>query len=518
MAARLCFRAAKWKGQIVVGTPFDAHVGEDTVPLYRQATGSKKAGYLLWGDGIRRLGEQANGRVKVRARGRDGWVKETALDGASLLEVYFIDVGQGDGILIKTPDFRHIMIDGGHPRDRQNTGKSAADFVDWKFCKDYGLTGVTLDAMIASHNDFDHYGGLGDLLDASQEAELDATSVAIEAFYHAGVSWWVGAGGNRTLGPTTQAGAKTYLSQLLGDRNSAVSATTGGPGAQLQGEWKKFIEKVVASHAAAGGPTPITRVSTSATHLPGFEVAQGKASVRILGPVEYDVGGQKVLGVLSSDSKSTNGNSVLLRLDYGQSRILLTGDLNRESQDALLAFHAGNVLEFQCDVAKSCHHGSEDVSFRFLQAMAPAATVISSGDGEGHDHPRPRIMAASGATGHLTIQDDQILTPLVYATELARSVSIGHPVSATVHAEQESNAGDLELGPGALQRVEVTYRGTKPGDLNPATRKRRFSGLKVVAGLIYGLVNVRTDGRTILTATMNEGDGSFAVKKFRSRF
>ena len=118
----------------------------------------------------------------------------------------------------------------------------------------------------------------------------------------------------------------------------------------------------------------------------------------------------------------------------------------------------------------------------------------------------------------MTIQDDQILTPLVYATELARSVSLGHPMAATVHAEQGSNTGDIELGPAALQRVELTYRETKPGDLNPRTRKRRLSGMKVVAGLIYGLVNVRTDGRTILTATMNEGDGSFAVKKFPSRF
>jgi beta-lactamase superfamily II metal-dependent hydrolase len=501
----------------MVSSPFDTFIGEDTVPLFQEATGSKKAGYLLWGDGVRRLGEQANGRVKVRARGKDGWVKSGALDGESLLEVYFIDVGQGDGILIKTPDFRHIMIDGGHPRGQQNTGKSAADFVDWKFCADYGLEGISLDAMIASHNDFDHYGGLADLLDAEQEDELDATSVAIEAFYHAGVSWWVGPDGKRTLGPTTQSGPRSYLSQLLGDRASAVAATSGA-GPQLQGEWKSFIAKVVASRTATGGPTAVGRVGTSTGHLPGFAAAAGKASVRVLGPVEHDIRGQKMLGVLSSDSKSTNGNSVLLRLDYGRSRILLTGDLNRESQDALLEFHAGNVLEFQSDVAKSCHHGSEDVSFRFLQAMNPAATVISSGDGEGHDHPRPRIMAASGATGHLTIQDDQILTPLVYATELARSVSLGHPMAATVHAEQGSNTGDIELGPAALQRVELTYRETKPGDLSPRTRKRRLSGMKVVAGLIYGLVNVRTDGRTILTATMNEGDGSFAVKKFPSRF
>jgi hypothetical protein len=274
---------------------------------------------------------------------------------------------------------------------------------------------------------------------------------------------------------------------------------------------------MLAAKTSAGAPTPFSRIGTSTGHLPGFQPGQ-QVSVRVLGPVEHKLNGAAVLEALSSDSISTNGNSVLLRLDYGQSRILLTGDLNKESQDALLAFHTGNHLEFQCDVAKSCHHASEDVSFRFLQAMNPAATVISSGDGEGHDHPRPRIVAASGATGHLTIVNDQILTPLVYSTELARSVSIGHPRSATIHPAQGSGGQNLEIDAAAMQLVEVTYQETKPGALNPTTRSRRLSRLKVVAGLVYGLVNVRTDGETILTATMNEGDGSFALKTFRSRF
>lgn len=52
------------------------------------------------------------------------------LGSKALLEVYFIDVGQGDGILIKTPDGRHVMIDGGFPRRNQPIGKNAADFVD----------------------------------------------------------------------------------------------------------------------------------------------------------------------------------------------------------------------------------------------------------------------------------------------------------------------------------------------------------------------------------------------------
>jgi len=41
-------------------------------------------------------------------RGKHGWVNNADLGGASLLEVYFIDVGQGDGILIRTPSLRDV--------------------------------------------------------------------------------------------------------------------------------------------------------------------------------------------------------------------------------------------------------------------------------------------------------------------------------------------------------------------------------------------------------------------------
>lgn len=498
---------------------FDAFIGLSSAPLFVESVGKDRAGELLWGDGVRFLGGPQNGRRPVRARGRrrTGWIDEVALEGGkSLLEVYFIDVGQGDGVLLKTPDFRHIMIDGGHPRRSQNTGKSGADFVDWKFFEDYGLDRITLDAMIASHNDFDHFGGLADLLDAAQEAELDAKGVSVEAFYHAGISWWHDDDGSgRTLGEIKQLGGARYHTQLLGNRASAERALAGNTGPQLQGEWGKFIAKVAAAKRTDGQPTPLTRLSDHSRFLPGYEPGDQVPTIHVLGPVEYEVGGAPALLKLGSDSQSTNGNSVLLRVDYGRCRILLTGDLNKASQQALLDAYEGRRLEFQCDVAKACHHGSEDVSFSFLQAMAPSATVISSGDHEGHDHPRPRIVAASGATGHLLIEDDEIVTPLVYSTELARSTSIGDPIALHIKTEGVP-VSDIEAKD--FQSVTVDYLERKPGGLRPAKKSRKLSNTKVVAGLIYGLVNVRTDGNKILTATMNEGDGSWSLKSFKSRF
>jgi beta-lactamase superfamily II metal-dependent hydrolase len=510
---------------------FDGFVSTDTTPIYRSSTGHQTIGHLLWGDGLRHLPAGArDGRTNVRARGRDGWVDTVALGGRSLLEFYYIDIGQGDAMLIKTPDFRHILIDGGYTRAAQPTRKSAADFVDWKFFKDYGSKVIALDAMIASHNDFDHYGGLADLLDVEQNAELDAETVSVETFYHAGVSWWRkpapgGASGfrGRWLGETLTSDGTTWLVQLLGDRAHAVSALDAAAPRQLQGEWAEFIAKVVATKTGSGAPTPIVRLdrdfasiaAREPRFLPGFASADGDVRIHVLAPVPRLVGGQPALRRLTADeAQNTNGHSILLRIDYGRTRSLLTGDLNKRAQRALLEDYAGQRLAFKCDVAKACHHGSEDVSFEFLQAMEAGATIVSSGDGEGHDHPRPRVLAASGVTGHLTIEDDEIRTPLVYATELARSVSFGDPFQLVLDPRTTPET----LDGARFEGGDIHFTTRAPGALKPETRTRRMRTTDVVAGLIYGLVNVRTDGERLLCATMNEKDGTFAIKTFRSRF
>ena len=129
-----------------------------TTPLFRDASGNEEKIDLLWGDRVRVINQDGE-LWKVKARGMKGFVKSNHLGKRSYLEIYFIDVGQGDGVLIRTPDDRHILIDGGWPRNSQPTGKNAADFVDWKFFKDYESDVLKLDAMICSHNDQDHYGG-----------------------------------------------------------------------------------------------------------------------------------------------------------------------------------------------------------------------------------------------------------------------------------------------------------------------------------------------------------------------
>ncbi|MEK4128551.1 excalibur calcium-binding domain-containing protein [Solibacillus sp. FSL W8-0474] len=79
----------------------------------------------------------------------------TASATSKQLEVHFIDVGQGDSILIQTPKGENILVDGG-PR---KAGKGLVDYL-----KKLGIK--KLDYVVATHPDADHVGGLVSVLNS----------------------------------------------------------------------------------------------------------------------------------------------------------------------------------------------------------------------------------------------------------------------------------------------------------------------------------------------------------------
>lgn len=110
----------------------------------------------------------------------------------------------------------------------------------------------------------------------------------------------------------------------------------------------------------------------------------GGAVFRVLSPTQamVDEGGTK-------DGKiNLNLNSVVARLEYGDFRMMFTGDAEKESEAGILERHAASELKSQ--VLKSGHHGSRtSSSAAFLKAVAPEAAVISCGDKNEYHHPHP---------------------------------------------------------------------------------------------------------------------------------
>lgn len=531
---------------------------------------------LLWGDLVqivRRSGESC----EVRARGARGTISAARLMSEPLLECYFIDVGQGDGVLLRLPSGKHLLIDGGLSRALQMTGKNAADFVDWKFHDDYGDYAVSLDAVIASHSDSDHYGGLWDLarVDPAEDDELDCIAVEIREFYHPGLARWENRPGAQPphrdgLGPNDNG----WFVRLLEDRADALACVVNGAEHELAGDWKSFIKDVLRRNPdlafarlgvrrellQAGGP------------LPQIWSDDPQVRITVLAPVTRDRGGRPALKDLGDTGQNTNGHSVCLRVDYGAARILLTGDLNKKSMDWIRSSYGDRIGAFSCDVVKGCHHGSADISYNFLEHVRAAATVISSGDAEGFAHPRPEIVAASAVTGFVSVDRDKdaLLTPLVYMTEIERSVALGqvthirftaHPAGATATVDgalfavpfgaipekalltaeerraieradavtaREIERRAVEREKPLLRQWDERQRGAKTRAAYHYRAVHKLFGAhygnrsvwrsRIMTKNHYGLVNVRTDGKTIACATMRESGDGWTVHSFPARF
>ncbi len=108
----------------------------------------------------------------------------------------------------------------------------------------------------------------------------------------------------------------------------------------------------------------------------------------------------------------------------------------------------------------------------------------------------------------------RLIARLVCATEIARSARLGDVVGMSEHAAPVSQlpAADpaaVEDGAGAdLKR----YRLRLGRERRKLSHNPRLDLAKVVNGLVYGLVNVRTDGRRLLFALREESGNDWGTE------
>ncbi|MFT5179766.1 MAG: competence protein ComEC [Candidatus Paceibacteria bacterium] len=82
---------------------------------------------------------------------------------------------------------------------------------------------------------------------------------------------------------------------------------------------------------------------------------------------------------------SENDNSIVLRLVYGDTSVLLTGDISGDVEEDLALMYKDQL---KSDVLKVAHHGSNDSStLNFLEKVNPSYAVISSGKDNRYGHP-----------------------------------------------------------------------------------------------------------------------------------
>ena len=102
--------------------------------------------------------------------------------------------------------------------------------------------------------------------------------------------------------------------------------------------------------------------------------------------------------------KVRNDDSLVIELRYGQVSMLLTGDIGREVEQALIP----TLDLLPTVVLKSPHHGSGTSSSQeFIDAVKPAVVVISNGRGNSYGHPVPYVVERYRRSGARTFRTDQ---------------------------------------------------------------------------------------------------------------
>ncbi len=89
-------------------------------------------------------------------------------------------------------------------------------------------------------------------------------------------------------------------------------------------------------------------------------------------------------------NKSLNNTSVVVKLVYGKTSMLLVGDADNEAEDQIDKCY-GDFLD--SDILKVGHHGSKTSSGeRFVRYLSPAVSLISVGIRNKFGHPSPAII------------------------------------------------------------------------------------------------------------------------------
>lgn len=221
------------------------------------------------------------------------------------LTVTFFDVGQGDSILIEGPTGVQVLVDGGY--DLSAVRELGARLPFWD---------RTIDAIVATHPDQDHIGGLPEVLERYT------------------VSYIIDPG----IGNTTKV-------------------------------WNTFADAVEAERA---------------------QLIVARAGQRL------DLGGGAYADILYPDRdvskvKDTNAGSVVMRVVYGDTSVMLTGDLpSKEEQGLFLKLGYG----LDSDVLKAGHHGSQTSSLPdFVESVSPEYVVFSRGCNNRYGHPHEDVVS-----------------------------------------------------------------------------------------------------------------------------
>jgi len=261
------------------------------------------------------------------------------------LQIHVLDVGpiNGDAILIISPTKSAVLID---------SGDAGKEKVVLEALKRYGVQ--QLEYFISTHPHPDHLGAAAAILKGIKVLNVIDNDLPPPA-------------GMPTPTPTPVPGKPVKPAPKPPAR---VGKAPKGP-AQFFLDYKEAIKQTGAHYQTA---------SAGALYNLG-----GGARLTILGPTQpYFTKDQMKAG-----GNEPNANSIVIRLEYGDFSMLLTGDAEEQTEQRMLA----KDLELKVNLLKVAHHGSKyATSEAFLKRVQPEAAIISVGEWNRYGQPAQPVL------------------------------------------------------------------------------------------------------------------------------
>lgn len=438
----------------------------------------KPAMQRIWGSYLPLTGERDGEYLEVKLGQDRFWIHREDTQDRGTLEIMFVDIGQGDGCIVTTPDNHKLIIDAG-------ASDNMIRFLDYKYKQT--RKPVQFDAFVITHPDQDHYFGFDPI--------FDSENYSAATVYHSGLVERTATSTSDTLGKRKRIDGQNYVTELIDTTEDLDRLLT--PAKVGKKAYAKMMRKAVDSERIGA----VQMLNSTHGHLPGYG-EDADVKLQVLAPVpEFVEGTKPVLRWFSILAKTKNGHSVVLRLTYGKFSCLLGGDLNIPAEEYLLAHYTDEEIPpqnvqaeeivvqkarrvFQSEVAKSCHHGSADFSELFLKAINAHATVISSGDNEPHAHPRADTLGTVG-------KHSRGRRSLIFSTELSRSTKelIKNPFQFREAIRQAA---------AALEQANLSGNANKISAAQKVFDKLLEQIERSVA--VFGAINLRTDGERVIFA------------------
>ncbi|OLP16561.1 competence protein [Leptolyngbya sp. 'hensonii'] len=390
---------------------------------------------------------------------------------SKVLKVNFVDVQQGDGAVIESPDGKIILVDGG---DNQ----LFARYLAARFRGTSLTNPKSIDCILVTHGDADHFDGLTQI-HASETNPEPRKRLFIEPkrVYHNGLVKRPSKDKhNKTipekelLGPTQVVDGETILTGLVESLLDVPNEEMNQPFRQWKEALKKWNDR---------SNIEFRRLSFGEKDAFDF-FNNGDLEISVLGPFVTEKGSVRGLKFLGnppkgprighesmslgeadfkgfSASHTINGHSIVFRLRYGGFSYLFCGDLNDEASRILGRKHQKGEINLRSEVFKVPHHGSADFSGAFFQMVSPIVSVISSGDESAKQeyiHPRATLVGALG-------RHSRVDEPLIFVTELVAFFNLEGWASLTDQKKAEKRGEFFAFSRRAYGIVKTRTDGTR---------------------------------------------------------